>query len=248
MLLAFIGCEDIYSDDDTEFIPTGPSAITSSRADWTISISPIFGGSSPSAHLVMLYCLNLINPPTSPTPINLKIDGSQVPMSLFFYIPGVFSGITDLQQGETYDIEFIYNNVLKVDTTIRIAYIPNANFPQSFASNQSAFLSWQLAGSNQYQFVGARSENESTDQDSDYVKQIEPNIRSYTIPANAVQDYGPGTEYTLGVDEVNFKVVNRIAVMSIASDARNYHGKSITNKVSYNYHKSKKILHLIHPA
>jgi hypothetical protein len=228
-LIFLAGCGN--PEDHENHIPTGPEDITFGIADWVLVVSPVLDGKVPSASIVMLYCLDVLHYPTSSDELIVKIADDEIVMSNFFMIPGVYVGSAMLNQGSTYNVEFFINGLSKLNTSLKIAYIPHATFPLNYSYNQPATLNWTVAGNSQYQFAGASSEKEETDQSSEHVKQLDVSSRTYTIPANSVQDFGPGTEFRLGVDQVNYKLMNRIALMSIGSDTQSYYSSKTADNV-----------------
>lgn len=230
-LIFLAGCGNPEDHDNN--IPTGPEDITFGIADWVLVVSPVLDGKDPAATIVMLYCLDVLHYPTSSDELVVKIDDDEIVMSNFFMIPGVYMGSAVLNQGSTYNVQFFINGLSKLNTSLKIAYIPHVTFPLNYSYNQPATLSWTVAGNSQYQFAGASSEKEETEQSSEHVKQLDVTSRTYTIPANSIQDFGPGTEFMLGVDQVNYKLINRVALMSIGSDTQSYYSNKTAVNVKY---------------
>jgi hypothetical protein len=224
MMLIFSGCGG-SDNSGNPIIPTRPDEVTPAMADWLLVISPVLNSKIDDPAVVMLYCLDVLNYPTAEDAIIVTINGTDIGVTSFFMMPGIYIGSALLDQGQTYDVEFLLNGTSKVNSSIKIAYLPNAVFPQNYDYTEPATISWTVVGNSQYQFAGASSKKEDTEEASDHVRQLEPGIRTYTVPANSVDDFGPGTEYTLGVDQINYKVVNRIAMMSIGSDVQTYYSK-----------------------
>jgi len=184
-----------------------------------------------------LNYLNWFNLPSVNDTIVVKINGVSVEMNPIL-IAGFYMGTVYLSEGQTIRLEFIYNGVSRIKTNLTMVYVPNVTFPTTFKYDQDAFLSWSLNGNNQNQFAGATSEVDSTEQESDYSKPLSPSARAYTIPGYSVQNFGPDTVYELGVEELNFKLTNRICLMSYAADTRKYYAKN----GELDYHKLSKRL------
>ncbi len=93
-----------------------------------------------------------------------------------------------------------------------------ADLPQTYNPSQAVQLNWSLSNNNQYQFAGVTSFKEGEpDMEDEYFRQLAPSARTFIVPANAVNDFGNETIYTLGIDQVNFKIENRISLMSVQS-------------------------------
>jgi len=224
MLLILSGCGGSDTSGNP-IIPTSPEDVAPAMADWLLVISPMLDSKDNDPAVVMLYCLDVMNYPTEEDEVIVTINGTDIGITSFFMMPGIYIGSALLDQGQTYDVEFLLNGTSKVNSSLKIAYLPSAVFPLNYDYAEPAAISWTVAGNSQYQFAGASSEKEDTEQTSDHVRQLDPGVRAYTVPANAVDDFGPGTEFTLGVDQMNYKVVSRIAMMSIGSDVQTYYSK-----------------------
>jgi hypothetical protein len=234
MFSAFMvtGCGESDDNDDNNntTVPTNPDDISFATADWFVSFISVGGFKANVTTSIMVYYLNPTNVPTAEDVVVLKVDNVDVNLQPLGWLPGLYTTSAMLNEGQSYNVELLFNGTSKVNTPLTMAYIPNATFPNSFSYNQSANVSWSLAGNNQYQFIGASSYGPGTDQDSNYSKQLTNTVRSYTIPANSVTNYGTATEYYLDLDQTNYKNINRVALMSFANDSQSYNvkGKEIT--------------------
>jgi len=142
-------------------------------------------------------------------------------------MPGYYSGMIDLTAGQDYSVLFKYNNVTKLDTSIKGVYPPNITYPDIYDVGQATTLNWTLPASNQYQFVGVSSyyNNGTNEQSDDWVKQLSGASRNFTIPANPVQNFGSPTQYYIWLDQMNYQLLQRVALMVFGYSGHNYGGK-----------------------
>lgn len=237
------GCGDSNDDNNNNNnIPTNPDDITFANADWFVSFIGIGGVKANVYNSVMVYYLNPSDIPTNEDVVVLKVDNIDVNLQPIGWLPGLYSASVNVNEGQSYNIELLFNGTSKVNTPLTMAYIPAASFPANYSYNQSANINWSMGGNNQYQFVGASSFGPGTDQYSDYSKQLTNSVRSYTIPANSVTNYGVGTEYHLDIDQTNYKNVNRIALMSFTNDSSFYGAKGSELTLEDKFAKAMKIL------
>ena len=232
LMIAGCGGSDDNDNDNNNTLPTNPDAVTSENADWLVSLMAIPGAKDELTQYVIVRYLLTANVPTTDDDVVLMINNVDVALEGYSVIPGTYMGYVDLNEGTEYAVKFIYNGTTKIDTQLKIAYMPSVTFPATFTANQAAAISWTQGGNNQYQFIEALSISPDYTDESDEVKQLDVSARSYTFPANSVESYGSGTLYYLILDQMNFKIENRIALMSYANDSQEYFPtKDINNRI-----------------
>jgi len=134
------------------------------------------------------------------------VGGTNVPLESYFYGgEWVISGYDfPLDTGTDYVVKFFKNGNLIVEKSVKTCYPVSCTFPTAYDPTQAAALNWTVANNNQSQFVSVSSSNYPTSTEYDEeLYQVSNSSRSYTIPANAVQSMGVGTDYELGILEYN---------------------------------------------
>lgn len=197
-------------DDENGFDPTNIAGINADNADWIVNLMAIVQNAKSRQYMVMVTYTgdNTTLQPTDMT--TLEVDGT--PLSWMSSQPGYYHTQTLFTPGQSYSLAFKFNGTLKASTDFTIPWVADGTFPASFNPAQSAEISWTMSHNNQYQVAGVNSSKyvSSTENYSDeYIKSIPTSARSFSIPANSVQDFGAGTNYTMFVDEINYKNVNR---------------------------------------
>ncbi|MEF3695192.1 MAG: hypothetical protein V3576_07585, partial [Candidatus Cloacimonadota bacterium] len=154
---------------------------------------------------------------------SLKIDGVVYPMVAFLGASsGLWSGYAVFDADVPHEFEFVYNDQVKAETIMKLPSVPEAQFPTAFDPTEEAYFSWQLSSNSQYQFAGADAYNFYTEDTAGHSVNLNPSVRSITIPANAITDLGMGTEYTLSINQMNYKRVGRISFTGYAMASANY--------------------------
>lgn len=136
----------------------------------------------------------------------VTIGGTNIPVESYFYAnEWVISGYDfPLQPGTEYEVKFFKNGNQIVAKTVKTCYPASCTFPGVYNPAETLTLNWNLTNNNQTQFVSVSSTNYPTNTNYDEeLYQVSNSARSYTIPANAVQDMGVGTDYELGILEFN---------------------------------------------
>jgi hypothetical protein len=139
-----------------------------------------------------------------------------------YYGEWSFHTMADLEPGTQYSMEFFKNGNSLASATLRMPYPANTTFPTSFDPTQSASMSWDMAGNNQYQIAGLSSWDYETDEEDDFEKSLSPSAREYTFAANTVQGFGMDTEYYMMLVQANFSKSGRYAFSSTAVSATGY--------------------------
>lgn len=131
-----------------------------------------------------------------------------------------FNAMAELEPGTQYNLVFKKNGNTVASQTMRMPYQAEVSFPATFDPTKTASMTWEMAGNNKYQVVSLYSE--SYDDDDDWDKSIAVSARSFTFPANAVESYGPDTEYGMMLAQMNFEKTGRIAFSSISFASEEY--------------------------
>lgn len=221
--LFIFSCKETNSDNPTDVVITNPDDITSAVADWLLVFGT--GDYEKTENAILLNYLKATDVPLDSDVFTVEIDGISVALESIMGVPGLYYSTYNLTEGQTYQIVLKKNGTQILDTTQKIVYGADVAFPATFDHTQSTPLSWSLANNNQYQFAGIssyKSNYPNEDSTDEYYVQLPVASRSYTIQANAVDDFGDETEYSLGVEQLDYHVTNRIAVMSFYEDFEDY--------------------------
>lgn len=117
----------------------------------------------------------------------------------------------ELEPGTEYRVEFFKNGNSLTNINLRMPYEAMVTFPETFNPAQSANMSWEMDDNNQYQVAFLDSYSYDWDEESHEEIDLSPSAREYTFPANTVANFGPGTEYQMGLIQFNFKNSGRYA-------------------------------------
>ncbi len=208
------GNGDSNNNNNTITTPIGIEDLTPGVAEWAIML---LGGDFKSTYQVSVVWIGGTTLPQIGDNAVLLINNNNV--TLQSYSPGVLFGSCEATQGADATIKFVYNDVTKIDSTIKpVTVINGADFPTSYNPTQSSTFTWTLPTNNQHQVAGVSAYKDNYPAESwsgENMKEIEIGARSYTVPANPIANVPEGAAYTLGVSEVNYKIVNKIALLSI---------------------------------
>lgn len=212
--LLIVACGD---DDENNDI-TNPD-----DADWAISFIQI----PDEIHRENGYWFNAFwfgaaDAITTSDVFTLSIDGVDTPVQLYSYDSewSVSGYNIMLSPGSSYPIVFAKNGTTIISKTVTMPYAATCSFPVDYDPTQSASISWSLAGNNQTQAVTVSASNwdGSYDDYDEEVYSISNTARSYTIPANAVQDLGVGTEFELSVIQTNSYFSGRVYLFTMQGE------------------------------
>ncbi len=167
----------------------------------------------------------------------LTLDGVNVPVQAYNYDNEWFVSAYDfvMQPGTNYEVKFFKNGNEILTKTIKTCYEVTATFPTAYDPTEPVTLNWAVANNNHTQFVSVSSSNwdaEPLDYDEE-LYQVSNATRTYTIPANAVQYLGVGTEYELAILEYNnyFAGKNYITTNQGAGNFYETRVKNIKNRI-----------------
>jgi hypothetical protein len=203
------------NNNNTSGTPMDLEDITPEMAEWAIMI---FGtDATKTPYMVNVVWIGGTTLPTITDTATLEIDGTNIMVQS--YSPGYWFGGYDAVQGADCTVKFVYNGVTKVNSTIRMVnLITGSTFPTTYNPAQTANFSWTLPANNQHQLAGVSAYKDNYPAESwsdDYVKEVSADARSYTVPANPIANVPAGATYSLGVTEVNYKIVDMVALMAM---------------------------------
>lgn len=202
---------------------TGLPDITPLKYDWQIIIMDGDSSMGKSTYGINCYWLGQPSAITDDDVFSIKFDGESYTLENFnLGIMRAIYGSANLNPGTLYNISFYKNNQLVGGGSIRTPYRAQGSFPTNYRPQESAALSWTLSEDNQYQSVTLSSESEGMEEDDDFAKDLEPSLRSFTFPVNAVQDFGPNTSYTMSVLQYSFLKSGRTAFLAAHTNAQHY--------------------------
>jgi hypothetical protein len=228
MIFMLSGC-----DQRTINVPTDPTQVSNDDAKRVLAFNYNSSISGKDYYFISLYDTVDSGKDISDDIVELSIGDSLIPMH-YLYLPpikyvnyGWFTEDTHMLDGYQ-NIKLRINGNIVLNTTIKSINKANAAFPGSYDHLQPLTLNWAVSSGNQYQFAKAESWANNTDGGigpySSYIKKIAPYARSYTFPANCVTLIGEPqyTVFVLEVQEVNYKIVNRNAVMVYQNEGYGY--------------------------
>lgn len=114
---------------------------------------------------------------------------------------------------------------VQCDANLRIVYPVTGSFPEFYNPTMSSTMTWSLYDDNEEQVASLSSVNmENIWEDDDYYEtsQLSPSARSFTFPANAVDDFGTATQFTMDITQLNVNTVNDVMLMSGHSAYQSY--------------------------
>jgi hypothetical protein len=224
-----------------------PDQVTASTADWILIAGNWVDPSGKAVQSVKVYPTNITS--FIGYTLVLKIDGVELPLIHDSDVP-YWSGTADLEQGQTYDFHvFITDPVSEVTTeysaSAKMVDIVEAQFPDPYHLNTNTPISWTLAHDSQYQQVYVTSSGPENQID-EYEKRVDSNLRTFTIPANCVDNYGSGSVITLEVNEFNYTKAGKLALFTASSAVADYpvakNGKQRRNMMERIGERAGKIL------
>lgn len=233
-------------DDEEDFDPTDLAGVNAENADWIVNIAAFQAGDKENDYMVMVNYTG-DNTTISATDVaSLEIDGN--PVTWMSSFPGYYHTQLDLTPGQTYSMKYKFNGVEKASTNFTVPNNCEGAFPSSFNPAQAASMTWTLGTNNQYQVAGVNASKYVSAQEnyfSEYMKSVSTSSRSFNIPANSVESYGTGTTYTMFVDQINFKNVNRIAFIGWQGDDTQYQAKGQPRTPEWYRDRARKLIAVI---
>lgn len=233
-------------DDDDDFDPTDLAGVNAENADWIVNFAPMQQTGKVNNYMVMV---NFTGDNTTLQPsdtVVLELNGSAV--SWMSSMPGYYHTQLELSAGASYNMKFKFNGTEKASTSFAIPYNCDGSFPGTFNPAAAVNLTWTLGSNNQYQVAGVNASKYVGPGDSyfdEYIKSVSTSARSLNIPADAVQSFGSGTTFTMFVDQINFKNVNRIAFIGWQGDMMQYGVTAKTRTPEWYRDRSRKLIAVI---
>ena len=218
--LLFSGC----GKDDNDAI-TGIPEVTPEDYDWNINILDSTFFHSDSEFLVLAHWLHENSAITADDVFTIDVDGEthELEGSLFLG-HWSFAAWVEMTPDAQYDLIFKKNGNTVAAKSLRLPHRADVTFPANFDPNEAASLNWQMAGDNEYQIASLTANHFETEEDERY-EAISTSARSFTFPANAVENFGPGTEYYLRLMQMNFEKSGRVAFIGVSWGSWNYGSK-----------------------
>ncbi len=257
-MLGVVGCED--DDDQTStglylVDPFEEGGETINGLDWAVigSMDNSFKDNDVSyIYVLPLYDSIWDEPYPFLQDISLTIGGEEITLEMFsdseFYSIPLWVGAVTMTTGAT----FTYNlSVTEVNGTSH-SYSANLasvyptttfNWPDTIVQGGAVEVSWTLPQNNQYQLANCTSYDFYYENDDEYEKELVNSIRSYTFPANCVDDFGVGTEYDYCIDQINQTTNGRFLVVSGYSNYMEYYKKGAPSHIE-RVERFKRILNL----
>ncbi len=227
IIISFTGCDKRKIN-----VPTDPADVDSNDAKWVLAFAYDTDNTTKSEkYYIQLYCTEEISSAMQDYDVNVIIGDSLFQMTYANMVP-FFEGwsVQGSQRIPDYKrIVLRVNDNVVLNTHFDEIYTANAAFPATYDYQQPLTLNWALAHNNGYQFVSASSWDQYTDEVksvySSYTKQIQASQSSYTFPANCVSLVDGDslrTGFSIGVEEVNYKVIGNCAVMVYQNEFYGY--------------------------
>jgi len=135
---------------------------------------------------------------------------------------GAWFGEVELVPGRDYRVRLIADDNVLYEGSLRIAFNAVANFPQAIDPSRPVTLTWGLNGDNQGQVAVLSAELAGGDASDEAQQTLSPEVRSWTFPAQAVQNLGYGAEYTLELIQVCRTGNSRVIIQSLQTTAWTY--------------------------
>jgi len=188
-------------------------------SEWSVFFVNIGNEAKPESHYVTVMWIGDAADYVEPTTVSVVVDDVAVDLTETF---GYWFGETTVVPGEEYGIELIIDGDSKTNTTLDMVYEADVTFPAEFDPADEAAITWTLADDNQSQMASALSFDNADFEEDIYDYELDPEDRSYVFPANAVEDFGDMTTFTLELSQMNYKHRNYIMIVSAQSDYQDY--------------------------
>ncbi len=223
LALAVTGC-----DRRTIDVPTYPTQVSADAAN-RVLVFQYDGGGRTDNYFIYLLPTQELKAGYEDDEVIIEIGGDTVPLH-YASIPGAAGWYANLPHplGGQQDIRLLINGQAVLNTFVKPVNKVSAAFPASYDLHQPLTLNWAVLSGNQYQFVRAEAWHNYLDGEmqpySSYVKQTAADARSHLFPADCISlDTGPDSSHAvLTVQQVNYKIVSRTAVMVFQEDSQPY--------------------------
>jgi len=226
-------------------VPSEPNQVSSNDAKRVLTFSYVDSHSGKDFYNVSLYDTDYYEDSHDGTRnsiydlVSVSIGDTLVPLLYHdngYYGDGWWSDTGYSISGEQLITLNINNNAV-LNSHIEAIHRASAAFPASYDYQQPLTLNWAVSTTNEYQFVIADTkylidgvyyfQNSA----KRYAKQIPANQCSYTFPANCVPlKTGKYDRFAyLCVEEVNYKIVNKTAIMVYQEEGYLYNSGTVKN-------------------
>ena len=229
-------------------VPTDPLNVSDKDADRVLTFQYDNNKSKTDQYFIALYNTDSKSKAVNDDIVVLTLGDSVIALVYHNYPPDASGWFSDgsHQISGTKNIKLKINNKIILNTNITAINTASAAFPANYDYQQPLTLNWAVDSTNEYQFVRAESwDNEvvgSYSPLSEYVKKIPTNQARFTFPANCVSISAGGlsqTSFILFVEEVNYKIIKKTAVMVYQEESWGYYDFRSSHKTMG---KAKRVL------
>lgn len=198
---------------------------TDEDSDWVLAVYPVETDGGRAGMDVLARCLDSESLPLPWEEITFWIYGQS--HVLHAVSDTDYMGTVDLNPGEQTNISLTQNGAYLLNNlNIYTPSVASLEYPATYNPSQELALAWTVPTQNYYQFLDVSSyfdDGTPEGEMSDYFRQLPGSRHSYTIPADAVQNYGPETDYTISLKQVNYTKEFHVAVIMIQEN-RHFYG------------------------
>ena len=227
-------------------VPTNPSQVETKDAKRVLAFEIADNAKTKgNDYSIAMYSTETISEALQDDVVTVTLGDSVVTL-IYSSTPPFFTGWKATGRYEIEDGEQIVlkiNNQRKLTTTFDALCTVSVPFPLHYNYQQPLSLNWAVSHKNEYQFVRAGSYDIYVDggdnTSSSFIKQISASRMNYLFPANCVSLCGDSlsTRFTIGVEEVNYKIIAKNAVMVYQYEYQTY--SAIGNKSTKQQTKSR---------
>jgi hypothetical protein len=232
LIILFSGCDKRKFD-----VPTDPSQISSKVADWVLAFEYVQIPLCKSYfYQVKLLSTRPIAADMYDDIVTLTLGDSSIVLS--------YSNLPDRDEGwystngcllgEEVHVTLKVNNTLILNTFINGIHKTSVAFPNTYDISEPMNVHWALDDYNQFQFANANSWDMSavdmSQPYSSYSRKLTNDVGNHIFPANCVSlvdNSLDSTLFTYNIEQVDYKIVKKTAVMVYYNDDIAYfHGQS----------------------
>ncbi len=220
-------CSDDDNDNDNgQTISPGdilnPEDLDPNEVHLYIAVADIQEDFGPHRYDYFEGFIHAVDPELRVNEIDVQINGTNVEAMGW---QGTWYVDYDFETGENYLFEIEINDK-EYSGTVTVPYpVSSISFPEDYNPAQTANVSWSLDNNNQTQVAYAHSayfEDIHDEDSSHWFREINSSDREFNFPANIVTNFGEGTEYELGVVQVNYQLANNVISAGISDRNREY--------------------------
>jgi hypothetical protein len=227
LMCAICGCDQRKVD-----VPTNPADVSTNQADRVLAFRYVTEISGGDYYDIALLHTSSTSKDVNTDIVELVVGDSTITLGYLNTPPleeGWYATGSHLINDNQSIILRINGNTI-LSTVTRPVNRASAAFPAVYDYQQPLTLNWAVSSGNQYQYVRAEAwsnvEEGMNSPNNQYVKQVGASSRSHLFPANCVSpaDSLQFTTFVLVVQEINYKIVGKSAVMFYQEDAQSYAG------------------------